>query len=168
MEIDLIYRLVVHGCLSHGNKIEYLHCQVSDLFGEGAPRNYFPDVRQVAVAVMMIMPMAGAILMFMVMVMIMIMLVRMFMTMFVYMFMFMFMPVFMVIALPVAVQMTRVSDFPLIGKDRNPGARNTVPLVAGDIEPPTPDIQFLQSGDQGVTADAQVYHGPEVHVTTDP
>jgi hypothetical protein len=119
------------------------------------------------VAVMMIMPVAGAILMimFMVMIMIMIMLVRMFMTMFVYMFMFM--PVFMIIALPVAVRMTRISVFILIGKDRNPGAGNTVPLIAGDIEPPTPDIQFFQSGDQGVTADAQVYHGPEVHVTTD-
>jgi hypothetical protein len=47
----------------------------------------------------------------------------------------------------------------------HPGACDTVPLITGDIELPSADIKLFQAVDKGITADTQIEHGAEVHIT---
>jgi hypothetical protein len=47
------------------------------------------------------------------------------------------------------------------------GAGNAVTLVTGYLQTPTSGIEFVQTADQSLTADSQVKHGSQVHVTAD-
>jgi hypothetical protein len=53
----------------------------------------------------------------------------------------------------------------LFRQDCNLCARDTVPLVSGDLKIPSLQFQFFQSFNQDIAVNAQVEHRPEVHVT---
>jgi hypothetical protein len=89
----------------------------------------------------------------------------MFMTVAVVSFMFMTVAVVSFMFMTVAVLVIMDLTFAFLCHHCYPGARYPVPLITGDVQPPSLYIQFLQTVDQSITADTQVDHRSQVHVT---
>jgi hypothetical protein len=125
----------------------------------------FVLVVAVLMPVVMVMVMVMVVVVVVVVVVVMFMFIPMFMAVAVVSFMFMTVAVVSFMFMTVAVLVIMDLTFAFLCHHCYPGARYPVPLITGDVQPPSLYIQFLQTVDQSITADTQVDHRSQVHVT---